>query len=50
MRNSLLLAVAPTATTSQICGQVEACEPLNNNLYKRSVKAGEFSIVNKYMV
>lgn len=49
-RNSLLLAPMPTATTSQILGNVEAFEPMTNNIYSRRTKAGEFILVNKYLI
>lgn len=49
-RNSLLLAPMPTATTSQILGNVEAFEPMTNNIYSRRTKAGEFVLVNKYLM
>lgn len=51
MRNSLLIAIAPTATTSHLTGSlVESIEPITSNIYKRSIKAGEFIRINKYMV
>jgi ribonucleotide reductase alpha subunit len=50
MRNSLLLAPMPTASTSQIMGFNEAIEPVTSNLYKRKTMAGEFILVNKYLV
>ena len=50
MRNSLLVAPMPTASTSQILGNNECIEPFTSNLYTRRVLAGEFMIVNKYLV
>jgi ribonucleoside-diphosphate reductase alpha subunit len=50
IRNSLLLAPMPTASTSQILGNVEAFEPMTNNIFSRRTKAGEFIVVNKYMM
>jgi ribonucleoside-diphosphate reductase alpha chain len=48
--NSLLLAPMPTASTSQIMGFNEAFEPFTSNIYKRKTLAGEFILVNKYLV
>ena len=50
MRNSLLVALMPTASTAQIFGNNEAFEPFTSNLYKRRVTAGEFLVVNRYLV
>lgn len=50
LRNSLLIAPMPTASTSQILGNNECIEPFTSNLYSRRVLAGEFVIVNKYLV
>jgi len=50
LRNSLLLAPMPTASTSQIMGFNEAFEPFTSNLYKRKTMAGEFIVVNKYLM
>lgn len=50
LRNSLLLAPMPTASTSQICGFNEAFEPFTSNIYKRKTIAGEFILVNKYLL
>ena len=50
LRNSLLLAPMPTASTSQILGFNECIEPYTSNLYKRKTLAGEFIIVNKYLI
>ncbi len=50
LRNSLLLAPMPTASTSQILGNNECFEPFTSNLYTRRTLAGEFIIVNKYLL
>jgi len=50
LRNSLLIAPMPTASTSQIMGNNECIEPFTSNLYSRRVLAGEFVVVNKYLV
>lgn len=50
VRNSLLLAPMPTASTSQIFGNNEAFEPFTSNLYTRRVLSGEFVVINKYLV
>ena len=50
MRNSLLIAPMPTASTSQILGYNECFEPFTSNLYTRRTLAGEFIIVNKYLM
>jgi len=50
VRNSLLLAPMPTASTSQILGYNECFEPFTSNLYTRRTLAGEFIIVNKYLM
>ncbi|GMH84656.1 hypothetical protein TrST_g13199 [Triparma strigata] len=50
MRNSLLMAPMPTASTAQILGNNEATEPFTSNMYNRRVLAGEFTIVNKYLL
>lgn len=50
LRNSLLIAPMPTASTSQIMGFTECFEPITSNLYKRKTLAGEFIIINKYLV
>jgi ribonucleoside-diphosphate reductase alpha chain len=49
LRNSLLLANMPTASSAQIQGNIEAFEPITNNLYVRRVLSGEFKCVNKYL-
>jgi ribonucleoside-diphosphate reductase alpha chain len=48
-RNSLLVALMPTATTSQILGNTEAFEPVTSNLYTRKVMAGDFPVVNRHL-
>lgn len=50
VRNSLLLTVMPTASTSQILGNNECIEPYTSNLYTRRVLSGEFIVVNKYLL
>ena len=50
VRNSLLLAPMPTASTSQILGNNECFEPFTSNIYIRRTNAGEFIIVNKYLM
>lgn len=50
MRNSLLVAPMPTASTSQILGNNECFEPYTSNIYSRRVLAGEFQIVNPYLL
>ena len=50
MRNSLLLAPMPTASTSQILGNNECIEPFTSNMYTRRVLSGEFVVINKYLV
>ena len=49
MRNSLLLAPMPTASTSQILGNNECIEPFTSNIYSRGTLAGQFLVVNKYL-
>ena len=50
LRNSLLLAPMPTASTSQILGFNECFEPYTNNIYMRRVLAGEFQVVNPWLL
>jgi len=50
VRNSLLLAPMPTASTSQILGNNECFEPYTSNLYTRRVLSGEFIVVNKHLL
>ncbi|MCS6832485.1 MAG: ribonucleoside-diphosphate reductase subunit alpha [Flammeovirgaceae bacterium] len=49
LRNSLLIAPMPTASTSQILGNNECFEPYTTNIYKRNTLSGEFVVVNKYL-
>jgi ribonucleoside-diphosphate reductase alpha chain len=50
LRNSLLIAIAPTATIATIVGCYEAIEPQISNLFKRETLSGEFMQINKYLV
>jgi ribonucleoside-diphosphate reductase alpha chain len=50
VRNSLLLAPMPTASTSQVLGNNECFEPYTSNIYLRRVLSGEFPIVNKHLL
>lgn len=50
MRNSLLLAPMPTASTAQIMGFNESFEAFTSNIFKRKVLSGEFIIINKYLI
>jgi ribonucleoside-diphosphate reductase alpha subunit len=50
LRNSLLVAPMPTASTSQILGYNECIEPITSNIYSRRTMAGEFIIANKYLM
>uniref|UniRef100_A0A6C0DTU8 ribonucleoside-diphosphate reductase n=1 Tax=viral metagenome TaxID=1070528 RepID=A0A6C0DTU8_9ZZZZ len=50
LRNSLLVAPMPTASTSQILGYNECFEPLTSNIYSRRTLAGEFVVANKYLM
>lgn len=49
-RNSMLTALMPTASTSQILGNCECFEPLQSHAFKRTTLAGEFLVVNKYLM
>ena len=49
-RNSMLMALMPTASTAQIMGNSEACEPVDSCIFKRRVLSGEYVVVNKYLV
>ncbi len=49
-RNSLLTTVMPTASTAQIMNNTESIEPVTTNIYVRKVLAGEYIVVNKYLV
>lgn len=50
IRNSLRLAIMPTASTSQLLGNNECIEPMTSNIYKRRTIAGQFIIINKYLI
>ena len=50
LRNSLLVAPMPTASTSQILGYNECFEPFTSNIYSRRTLAGEFVVINKYLM
>ena len=50
LRNSLLIAIAPTATIASIVGCYECIEPQISNIFKRETLSGEFMQVNKYLV
>ncbi len=50
LRNSLLLAPMPTASTAQILGNNESIEPFTSNVYSRRVLSGEFPVVNKHLM
>lgn len=49
-RNSLLTALMPTASTSQILNNFESFEPITRNIFMRSVLSGDYSIVNRYLI
>jgi ribonucleotide reductase alpha subunit len=48
--NSLLIALMPTVTTSQLLGNTESFEPITSNIYKRRGTVGEYTVVNRYLV
>lgn len=50
LRNSLLVSLMPTASTSQILGFNECIEPITSNIYSRSTLAGDFIVTNKYLI
>lgn len=50
VRNSTLIALMPTASTAQILNSVEAFEPISSNMYIRRTLAGEFKVVNEYLM
>lgn len=50
LRNSLMVAPMPTASTSQIMGFNESFEPFTNNVFKRKTLSGEFVVMNKYLI
>lgn len=50
LRNSLLIAPMPTASTAQILNNNEGAEPFTSNMYTRRVNAGEFQVINKHLI
>src|SRR5438132_7676508 len=50
IRNSNTLAIAPTATISNICGVTQSIEPTYQNLFVKSNLSGEFTVINPYLV
>ena len=50
LRNSLLVAIAPTATIASITGVYEAIEPQVSNFFKKETLSGEFIQINKYLI
>ncbi len=50
MRNSNVMAIAPTATISNICGVAQSIEPAYQNLYVKSNMSGDFTVVNDFLV
>jgi len=50
IRNSNTLAIAPTATISNICGVSQSIEPTYQNLYVKSNFSGEFTVINPYLI
>jgi ribonucleoside-diphosphate reductase alpha chain len=50
MRNSNVLAIAPTATIANICGVTQSIEPTYQNLYVKSNLSGEFTVINPYLI
>ncbi len=50
VRNSLLVAPMPTASTAQVLGNNESFEPFTSNIFKRKTMSGEFIVVNKYLL
>lgn len=50
MRNSLLVAPMPTASTGQLLGNTECFEPITSNMYSRTTLAGTFTVVNRYLM
>lgn len=50
MRNSNVMAIAPTATISNICGVAQSIEPTYQNLYVKSNLSGEFTVINPYLI
>lgn len=50
LRNSMMTALMPTASTSQILGNCESFEPFHSNIFKRTTIAGEFMVINKHLM
>lgn len=50
IRNSLLVALMPTASTAQVLGNVESFEPITSNIYVKSTLAGTYTIINDYLI
>lgn len=50
VRNSQLIALMPTGSTSQIMGNIECFEPLTSNIFRRKTLAGDFIVINKYLI
>jgi ribonucleoside-diphosphate reductase alpha chain len=50
LRNSLLTTIMPTASTGQILGNTECIEPIHSNIFLRRTLAGEFLVINKYLI
>lgn len=50
LRNSLLVAIMPTASTAQILGNTESYEPITSNIFNRRVLSGEFLMLNSYLI
>ena len=50
LRHSLFIALMPTASTSQIMGYTESFEAITSNIYQRRTLAGEFTVINKYLI
>lgn len=50
VKNSLLLAQPPTASTSQLLGNPESMEPIYTNVFEREILAGSFTVINKYLI
>lgn len=50
LRNSLLIAPMPTASTAQILGNTECFEPISSNIFARNVLSGTFTVINEYLI
>ena len=50
IKNSLLIALMPTASTSQLLGNNECIEPFTSNIYRRKTLAGDYLVINKYLI